>query len=61
MFAPPRAGLFLGEVEFETDEEMRAFAPPAWAIAEVTRDVRFAGGCLVTTTETELLSLFAVR
>ena len=46
VFAPPRDGLVLAEVEFETDEAMRAFVLPEWAIAEVTDDPRFTGGAI---------------
>jgi CYTH domain-containing protein len=57
VFAAPRDGLFLAEVEFDCEPEMRRFAPPPWAIAEVTMDPRFAGGRLVTTGEAELSAL----
>lgn len=57
VFAPPRAGLFLAEVEFESQEEMQRFAPPTWAVAEVTLDSRFAGGRLAETGEAELSGL----
>lgn len=53
-FAPPRAGLLIAEVEFETELETRAFAVPSWAVAEVTCDARHAGGRIVTTDPTAL-------
>jgi CYTH domain-containing protein len=56
-------GLTLAEVEFESDAEMRDFAAPA-AAEEVTRDARFSGGRLATTTRDELaaiLSSFGLR
>lgn len=42
-------GLLLAEAEFETEEECEAFIPPDFVVAEVTHDVRFTGGALVTT------------
>jgi CYTH domain-containing protein len=47
-------GLVLLETEFETDAEMRAFAPPPFAAREVTNDELFTGGRLVYTTIDEL-------
>jgi hypothetical protein len=57
VFAPPLDGLLLAEVEFDAAEAMHAFAPPSWAVAEVTRDVRFTGGRLATTSSGELTAL----
>ena len=59
VFDPPLHGLTMAEIEFSSDDAMQAFAPPPFAVAEVTRDIRFAGGCLVTTTRDELLRLLA--
>ncbi len=59
VFAPPLNGLTMAEVELASDEAMRAFAPPSFAVAEVTADVRFTGGRLVTTTRDELLRTLA--
>ncbi len=42
-------GLYLAEAEFKTDEEMAAFTPPVWSVAEVTADVRFSGALLAET------------
>ena len=47
-------GLFLAETEFETDEEMRAFAPPSFAALEVTNDETFTGARLVGLTTEDL-------
>jgi CYTH domain-containing protein len=47
-------GLILAETEFETDEEMEAFALPSFALLEVTNDETFAGGRLVNATSDEL-------
>jgi CYTH domain-containing protein len=47
-------GLILAETEFETDEEMRAFAPPAFVAVEVTNDETFTGGRLVELSYEEL-------
>ena len=55
VFDPPLDGLVLLEAEFESDEAMAAGTAPANAVAEVTGDVRFTGGRLVTTTRPELL------
>jgi len=49
-------GLTMAEVEFESDAEMRDFVAPA-AVAEVTRDERFTGGRLATTTREQLAAL----
>jgi CYTH domain-containing protein len=57
VFAAPLAGLFLAEAEFESEGEMRAFAPPPWAVAEVTLDARFTGGRFVRMSHDELLEL----
>ncbi len=43
-------GLVLAETEFETDEELRAFTPPAFAALEVTNDETFTGARLVELT-----------
>lgn len=40
------AGLFLAEAEFPSDEAMAAFPSPDFAVREVTRDLRYAGGSL---------------
>jgi hypothetical protein len=51
--------LILAEAEFESDEEMQAFPVPSFAVAEVTRDVRFTGGRLVRSTHQDLAALLA--
>jgi hypothetical protein len=56
VFDDALAGLTLAEVEFESDAEMRGFVAPA-AFAEVTRDPRFAGGRLASTTRDELAAI----
>jgi CYTH domain-containing protein len=63
-FAPPLDGLFLAEIEFDTDEAMQRFTAPSWAVSEVTRDPRFTGGhfaMLATGELTALLQLFGVH
>jgi CYTH domain-containing protein len=52
-------GLVLAEVELESDTDLIGFDPPRGARAEVTRDLRFTGGRLVTTDAPSLLSLLA--
>jgi hypothetical protein len=52
-------GLVLGEAEFASEEEAAALASPPESLAEVTRDIRFTGGRLVTTSRAELRSTLA--
>jgi len=59
VFDAPLHGLTTAEIEFTSDAAMQALVPPPFAIAEVTRDVRFTGGRLVTTTHDELLRTLA--
>jgi CYTH domain-containing protein len=59
VFDPPLHGLTMAEAEFASDEALRAFVPPSFAIAEVTADIRFTGGCLATTTRDDLLRALA--
>lgn len=58
-------GLLLAETEFETDDEMRAFHPPAFAALEVTDDELFTGARLAGLTaervRDELARRFAPR
>lgn len=58
-FEGPLHGLILAEVEFETDVDQAAFQPPPDAVAEVTADVRFTGGALVTNGAEETRALLA--
>jgi CYTH domain-containing protein len=46
MFLGDLFGLVLAEVSFDTDEELRAFAKPAFALADVTNNEIFSGGKL---------------
>jgi CYTH domain-containing protein len=46
MFLGDLLGLVLAEVSFETDEELDNFAPPPFALAEVTNNKTFTGGRL---------------
>ena len=41
-------GLILAEAEFEDDEAMRLFSAPDFVLREVTDDLRYTGGELVT-------------
>ena len=50
-------GLILAEVEFEIRSDADAFVPGIDVVAEVTSDVRFSGGRLVSTTAAELAEL----
>lgn len=42
VYAEQLTGLVVGEVEFSSTEESRAFAPPAWLGKEITGDQRYA-------------------
>ncbi len=41
-------GLMVAEVEFDTDQDLEAFEPPAWFGYEVTEDERFTNAWLAT-------------
>ncbi len=47
-------GLILAETDFATDEELRAFTPPPFAVRDVTNDEMFTGGRLVHLTSDEI-------
>jgi CYTH domain-containing protein len=49
-------GLVLAEAEFATDDDMYAFVPPPYVVAEVTDDPRFTGGRLSRATRADLIS-----
>jgi len=59
VFAPPRSGLVLAEVELGSDAELAACPPPPGSVAEVTSDDRFTGGRLAVTPRAELLGWLA--
>jgi CYTH domain-containing protein len=59
VFDPPLHGLVLAEAEFTTDEAAQSFPVPPAAIAEVTDDIRFTGGCLAQTHRDDLLAWLA--
>jgi hypothetical protein len=59
VFEGPLDGLVLAEAEFETASHEASFHMPADAVAEVTADVRFSGGRLVTLTAVETADLLA--
>jgi CYTH domain-containing protein len=46
-FVGDLTGLELAEIEWPDDPGLRALTPPAWAIREVSADVRYQGGSLV--------------
>jgi CYTH domain-containing protein len=46
IFLGDLAGLELVEIEWPDDAGLRALSPPAWAIREVSGDVRYQGGSL---------------
>ncbi|MFJ9370724.1 hypothetical protein ACIRRA_40780 [Nocardia sp. NPDC101769] len=59
VFALQLRGLVIAEAEFSNDDDMLAFTPPIYAIAEVTDDPRFTGGQLARTPRDQLVSLLA--
>jgi hypothetical protein len=59
VFEGPLHGLILAEAEFASAAEQAGFPVPADAVAEVTQDVRFTGGALVTRTADEIRALLA--
>lgn len=65
MFLGELLGLVLAEVSFETDDDLDAFQPPAFALAEVTNNEVFSGGRLCQLTfqdirqEVKRLGIFA--
>jgi CYTH domain-containing protein len=56
VFEPPLHGLVMADVEFSTDDEARSFLSPVAAVAEVTDDIRFTGGSLVSARRHDLLT-----
>jgi CYTH domain-containing protein len=46
MFLGDLFGLVLAEVSFDNDHELESFAPPPFALAEVTNNELFSGGRL---------------
>jgi hypothetical protein len=59
VFEGPLGGLVLAEAEFETAADEANFHLPPEAVAEVTADVRFTGGRLVTLSAVETADLLA--
>jgi CYTH domain-containing protein len=59
VFEPPLHGLVMADVEFSTDDEAQSFRPPPAAVAEVTDDIRFTGGSLVSAQRHQLLAWLA--
>lgn len=47
-------GLVLAETEFESDDELKAFQMPSFAVMEVTNDPMFTGGRLVELTADQI-------
>lgn len=54
VFEPPLHGLVLAEIDLEGESEGE---PPPFALAEVTRDLRFTGGRLAAASREELVAL----
>ena len=48
VFQGDLAGLITAEVEFDSDELMENFPVPNFAVREITEDLRYSGGHLVT-------------
>ena len=56
-FQGPLEGLILAEVDFGTHGDPSALSVPPFALAEVTDDERFTGGCLAVTTRPQVAAL----
>jgi CYTH domain-containing protein len=54
-------GLVLAETDFETDEEMRDFAPPPFAVMDVSTDEMFTGARLVELSSDEIRTELKAR
>jgi len=50
MFLGDLFGLVLAEVSFDSDEELRSYPQPPFALADVTNNIVFSGGYLSQTT-----------
>jgi CYTH domain-containing protein len=50
MFLGDLFGLVLAEISFDTDEELKSFSKPPWALADVTNVELFTGGRLCDVT-----------
>ena len=61
VFLGPLHGLILAETEFDTDEELRGFPMPPFAVRDVTNDELFTGGRLVELTADEIRAELARR
>jgi CYTH domain-containing protein len=61
-FLGPLWGLILTETEFASDEEMDAFAPPSFAVREVTAEENFTSGrlCRLTVEDLNLVTLLGI-
>jgi CYTH domain-containing protein len=59
VYEPPLHGLIIADAEFSTDAEAESFLPPAVATAEVTDDLRFAGGSLIRARREDVLDWLA--
>jgi hypothetical protein len=59
VFEGPLQGLILAEAEFENAADEATFQRPSDVVAEVTADVRFTGGALVTLRPDETTALLA--
>lgn len=59
VFEGALSGLHVAEAEFSSDEEMAAFSPGPFVMAEVTGDHRFTGGHLVVATRRDVAQALA--
>ena len=55
VFTGSLTGLVLAEAEFDSDDHMARFSPPAFCVAEVTTDSRFTGARLAAASREELV------
>ena len=61
MFLGDLFGLVLAETSFETDEDLDTFAPPPFALADVTNEPLFSGGRLCELTFSDVRAEIAKR
>ncbi|HEU4595881.1 MAG TPA: hypothetical protein VFS10_12125 [Pyrinomonadaceae bacterium] len=54
-------GLILAETDFDDDAEMDAFAPPPFAVADVSREELFTGASLVNLTADDIRAALSAR
>ena len=61
VFEGRHEGLILAEVELGSEEELRRFALPSFALSDVTDDIAFTGGALATVATSDFRRMLADR